>query len=422
MNKIQTVLTTPTPLTKAVATAAGLLAITLVVLAIIRLSAPQGPFNMIAHLGALNNGLLLSASLIGGILTAGWMTLLFKKRDGTHPETPAVKDPSQKIFPVSTEPQTPQLTTDSIGEEPPLNGLRDGTHPETPAAKDPSRQEIFPVSAESQTPQLTTDSIGEEPPLNGLTDELLLQIFSFLDAETVGRLSQTCLRMRGLGNDKSLLAPLLVDVRILGPEVWKNKYPDLEIDFSDLPPLQLNDLAPIGPQLRRIHTLKVRDNEYSRGDSENKKFTLFPVPKNLTLRKFAEAEKVRLPLTNPLSQEMLDTPTANSYYLLITNNGIIQKDDGSAFMTLLKPLATAIECLGFSIPSCLEICVFCKIIARQNGGSMYYGNPSTWLTASPSEEVYMGFCAGHFGAFNYQEIASILPRVYIGAAFRITSV
>ena len=160
---------TPTPFNKAIAGFTCVLAITVIALSIIGLTAsPSGPFNAIVQFGATTNGILLGTSIFVLILDLVWIAALCKK---TKEQSVSRSGPSQ-LKPSRLGLPNPE----SLEQEPPQSAL-------VPAIEEINDMDFF-----SQLPE-----------------EIILRMFGFLNAIELAKCGEVSRRWRRLASDETLL-------------------------------------------------------------------------------------------------------------------------------------------------------------------------------------------------------------------------
>lgn len=249
---------TPTPLNKTIARLTCVLAVTAIALSVIGLIASSGgPFKAIVQLGTTSNGILLGTSIFILILDLAWIAALNKKKK----EIPIVL------------PDLPS-TISSISPSQPRDGDSSAFHANRMDSEKPSVEEK----------KLDSFNKEELDPFNRLSDELLVSIFSYLDAYELGSSCLVSKSWNRLASDKKLwnnldLRKILPSLKIFDESNWLEYSSFLEISVEDIPPLDKRKIIPI---LKRMSSLPTEGN---------KEITLLTIPKDLTEEKVNRIKK-----------------------------------------------------------------------------------------------------------------------------------
>lgn len=246
---------TPTPFNKAIAGFTCVLAITVIALSIIGLTAsPAGPFNAIVQFGATTNGVLLGTSIFVLILDLVWIAALCKK---TKEQSVSRSGPSQ-------------LESSRLGLP-------------------------NPESLEQESPQPALVSASEEindtDSFSQLPEEIILRTFGFLRANELAKCGEISRRWRRLASDPVLwnafdLRTISSSLKVFDELDWIT-HVDLSsfgLDVTDAPPLNKHQAIPF---LKRcLSSLPIEGNAG---------ITVLTIPKGLTfntLVKLAGSPKV----------------------------------------------------------------------------------------------------------------------------------
>lgn len=160
---------TPTPFNKAISGFTCVLAITVIALSIVGLTAsPSGSFNAIIRFGATTNGVLLGTSIFVLVLDLVWITALWNKtkEQSVSRSGPSQLKPSRSVLP----------NPESLEQEPPQS------------AHISAIEEIHDTDSFSQLPK-----------------EIILRTFGFLNAIYQAKCGEVSRKWRRLASDATVL-------------------------------------------------------------------------------------------------------------------------------------------------------------------------------------------------------------------------
>ena len=336
---------TPSHFNKAIAGFACVLAITVIALSIIGLTAsPSGPFNAIVQFGATTNGVLLGTSIFVLILDLVWIAALCKKtkEQSVSRSGPSQLGPSRLGLP---NPESPE-------QESPQSALV------------PAIEEIY-----------DTDCFSQQP------EEIILNIFGYLTAIELAKCGEISRRWRRLASDATLwnafdLRTISSSLKVFDELDWVT-HVDLSsfgLDVTDAPPLDKRQAIPF---LKRcLSSLPIEGNVG---------ITVLTIPKGLTfntLVKLAGSPKVgNTPkfryIWDRISSEIGDIPVDKTYRIVITNN--VFKKSRNLSVSDQKALVRKIDC---EMPRVLEATVLLVVTFMSSGERLYSDNPWTYTRCS----------------------------------------
>ena len=183
-----------------------------------------------------------------------------------------------------------------------------------------------------------------------IPDDLLVEIFKHLPTKDLLSMGRSCSRFRHLirstdGLIKNSLKIQYPNLQILGPEIWGTsaECEALGIDPTGAPDVDMMELA------RTVSTFYQKIQE---GDS----VTVFPIPRNLTIRKLLEfAQKGPNPapvnfVWPKILKEIGDIPVSRTYLAVMTTGLIIGGLEKS-----LAPQEAFCQANGGEMPGLIDI-------------------------------------------------------------------
>lgn len=347
---------TPSHFNKAIAGFACVLAITVIALSIIGLTAsPSGPFNAIVQFGATTNGVLLGTSIFVLILDLVWIAALCKK---TKEQSVSRSGPSQSAL--------------------------------VPVIEEINDKDLF-----SQQPQ-----------------EIILNIFGYLTAIELAKCGEISRRWRRLASDATLwnafdLRKISSSLKVFDELDWVT-HVDLSsfgLDVTDAPPLDKRQAIPF---LKRcLSSLPIEGNVG---------ITVLTIPKGLTfntLVELAESPKVENTpkfryIWDRISSEIGDIPVDKTYRIVITNN--VFKKSRNLSVSDQKALVRKIDC---EMPRVLEATVLLVVTFMSSRERLYSDNPWTYTRCSEQLAGYQ-LVVGGFSPGGVDVIDDIFGNVGIG--------
>lgn len=336
---------TPSHFNKAIAGFACVLAITVIALSIIGLTAsPSGPFNAIVQFGATTNGVLLGTSIFVLILDLVWIAALCKK---TKEQSVSRSGPSQ------------------------LGSSRLGLPNPESLEQESTQSALVPVIEEIND----TDFFSQQP------QEIILNIFGYLTAIDLAKCGEISRRWRRLASDATLwnafdLRTISSSLKVFDELDWVT-HVDLSsfgLDVTDAPPLDKRQAIPF---LKRcLSSLPIEGNVG---------ITVLTIPKGLTfntLVKLAGSPKVGNTakfryIWDRISSEIGDIPVDKTYRIVITNN--VFKKSRNLSVSDQKALVRKIDC---EMPRVLEATVLLVVTFMSSGERLYSDNPWTYTRCS----------------------------------------
>jgi len=340
---------TPSLCNKAIAGFICVLAITVIALSTIGLTAsPSGPFNAIVQFGTTTNGILLGTSIFVLILDLVWIAALCKK---TKEQSVSRSGPSRLGLP----------NTESREQESPQSAL---------------------VSANEEIND--TDSFSQQP------KEIILNIFGYLSAIELAKCDEVSRRWRRLASDATLwndldLRTISSSLKVFDELDWVTHF-DLSsfgLDVTDTPSL---DKRKTIPALKRcLSSLPIE------GDAG---ITLLTIPKGLTfnkLVKLVESPKVgNIPKFDVIwaciSSKIGDIPVDKTYRIVITNN--VFNKSRNLSVSDQKALVSKIGC---EMPKVIEATVLLAVTFMVSEERLYSDNPCTYTRCA--EQIRSGQAA-----------------------------
>jgi len=223
------------------------------------------------------------------------------------------------------------------------------------------------------------DNAKKINPLTVLPKEIILTIFSYLNANELGRISRLNTQCYNLVSDWNALD---LDLRNISPLLsifdqfdWKT-YFNLTVD--DVPPLNKHAILPLLKKC--LSSLPIE---------KNAGITLLTIPKKLTLnnlitlagslKKKRNITKFRYILKR-ITSEVGDTPVDKTYQIIITNN--ILKNSRKLSFHDQKVLVKENGC---KIPKLLEIVAL--LVARFTGFGERLYNDKPWTYTRTLEQI-----------------------------------
>jgi len=356
----------PFPFNRAIAGFTCVLAITVIALSIIGLTASaSGPFNAIVQFGTTTNGILLGTSIFVLILDLVWIAALYKK---TKEQSVSRSGPSQ------LEPSRLGLPNpESLEQEPPQSALVQAS------------EEINDTDSFSQQPEEIndTDSFSQQP------EEIILRTFGFLSANELAKCGEISRRWRRLASDLVLWNAF--DLRKISPFLSVIDKSDWErhIDLSrfglNLDNVPLLDKRKVIPALKRIVSSLPRIEG-------NAGVKLLLIPEGLKIRTFVEmaelpdapknAPKIRY-IWNRILDEIGDIRIDKTYWIVITNNIF----EGSRDQSVSSQKAL-LQKMGWEMTKATEILALIALTyMTSEGQTRLYNNTDPWTCSRTSDQV-----------------------------------
>ena len=354
---------TPTPFTKAIAGFIAILAITVIALSIIGLTATlSGPFNAIVQLNTTIYGFLLGTSIFVLILDLVWFPALCKK--------------------------TKELTI--------------------------SQSELPPSDFVSKIEEISdTDSS-----LRQLPEEIVLGVLGFLSPIELAKCGEVNRRWKRLSSDATLWNAL--DLRKISPllKVFDGSDWDNLVDLSAYG-LSIKDVAPLDKRKAIPVLKKFISSLFIEG---NAGVTLLTIPKGLTFKKLIKlvgSPKVGniTPfryIWDPILNEIGDTPVDKTYRIVIMNN--VLEGSRNLFINDQKALVNQARC---EMPKLLEVAVLLVVTFMVSGERLYNDNPWTYTCCSEQVAGRQVVVGGFASSGGYVHISGFANDIYgIGGVLR----
>lgn len=318
---------TPSPFFKALAGFTSVLAITVIALSIIGLTAsPSVPFNAIVQFGKATNGILLGTSIFVLILDLVWISVLCKKTK------------ERSVF----QSEFSQSALVSAIEE-----IND------------------------------TDSFSQLP------EEIILRTFGFLSANELAKCEKISRRLRRLASDQVLwnafdLRKFDPFLNVIDKSDWE-RHVDLSTFGLNLDNVPLLDKRKVIPALKRIASSQPR----IKGKSG---VTLLLIPEGLKIRTFFDIAKlpnVNVPqircIWTCISDQIGDIQVDKTYWIVITNN-IFERSRNQS----VSSQNDLLQKMGWEMPKTTEILglITLTYMASEGQTCLYNYNPMTFTRCS----------------------------------------
>lgn len=319
---------TPSPFNKAIAGFTSILAITVIALSIIGLTATaSGSFNAIVQFGATTNGIFLGTSIFVLILDLVWISILCKK-----------------------------------------------TKEQSVSQSESSQSALVQASEEIND----TDSFSQLP------EEIILRTFDFLNANELAKCGEISRRWKRLASDPVLwnafdLRKIFPFLNVIDKSDWER--------HVDLSRLGLNlDNVPLLDERKVIPALKRVVSSLSQIEG-NAGVTLLLIPEGLKIRTFVEmTELPNAPkishIWNCILDEIGDIRVDKTYWIVITNNIF----EGSRNQSVGSQKALLQE-MGWKMAKATEMLALIALTYMTSEGQMHLYNSNPWTFSRTSEQV-----------------------------------